>query len=314
VRRRFRTREVAAAAVALLGIAGVVVLLAAYAPRWWGDAGGTFAPEGLTVGTRVEPRTSLFGDLITLRADVLVDRRAVDPNSVRVEARLTPFRVVSTTRKVHELGGSAARVEVAYGMQCLSIACLNAAGQTNEDGAVTATPIKLRAARAVGVRTNGAELSAPFAWPDVVVHSRLTSEELKTGDPSVGPFVTPKASWSVSPDLAAALLLAAGVLLALGGGWLLADAVRGKRVPLRLRLPAHLTPLDRALALVRDAATKDDAVDERKALERLAAELRRRGDAELAGAAGRLAWSAERPSAEAVDELTASVSRSSNGR
>ena len=103
------------------------------------------------------------------------------------------------------------------------------------------------------------------------------------------------------------------MLLTLAAGWLLAGALRGKPVPLRLRVPAHLTPLERALALVRVAATEDTEDEARKALERLAAELRRTGHPRLTDSARRLAWSQERPSPAAVEELVQDVSRSLNG-
>jgi hypothetical protein len=108
------------------------------------------------------------------------------------------------------------------------------------------------------------------------------------------------------------LLIAAGALLALAAGFLLAGAVRGKPVSLRLRIPAHLTPLERALALVRVAAD-DEPTEARKALERLAAELRRSGYRDLASNAGQLAWSAQDPSPRALQKLVDDVAGSVNG-
>ena len=104
-----------------------------------------------------------------------------------------------------------------------------------------------------------------------------------------------------------------GLGLALAGAALLASAVRGKPVPLRLRVPGHLTPLDRALALVRDAAERDSTAEERKALERLAAVLQRNGHTQLARTAGRIAWSRDEPEAATVEELADQVARSVNG-
>jgi hypothetical protein len=305
-------RELAALLVGLLAVAGVVVLLAGYAPGWW-NGGGSYAPRGLVTSASVEPRYSQFGDLVTLRADVIVDRRAIDPASVAVDARFSPFRLASHARRVRSVEGHAARVEYTYGLQCVSPDCLLAAGKRGAKGAILSTPIVLRPARVVARLRSGTSTTEPLAWPRIVVDLRLTPGEVSDGDPSVGPFPTPAPSYAISPDLAGGLLLAGGVLLALAAGYLLAGAVRGKPLPLRLRVPAHLTPLERALALVRVAAAEETPVESRKALERLAAELRRSGHADLNDAAGRLAWSQEQPSPDAVEELVGDVTRSLNG-
>ena len=306
-------RELAALAVGLLAAAGVVVLLVGYAPGWWSGGGGSYAPRGLVTSASVEPGYSQFADIVTLRAYVLVDRRAIDPGSVAVDARFSPFRLASEARGVRSVGGHAARVDYTFRLQCVSQDCLTAAGKKGANGAILATPILLRPARVVAKLRDGASTSEPLAWPGIVVNLRLTPDEVANGEAGVGPFPTPPRSYAISPDLAGGLLLAGGVLLALAAGYLLAGAVRGKPVPLRLRVPAHLTPLERALALVRVAATEDTAVEARKALERLAAELRRSGHPDLTDAAGRLAWSQERPSPDAVEELVVDVSRSVNG-
>jgi hypothetical protein len=306
-------REVAALAVGLLAVAGVVVLLAVYAPRWWSGDGGSYAPRGLVASTSVEPRYSQLADIVTLRAHVMVDRRAIDPRIVALDARFSPFRLMSQARRVRPVGGRAARVDYTFRIQCVSPDCLAAAGKREASGAILTTPILLRPARVVAKLRNGTSMSRPLVWPGIVVGLRLTPEEVKNGEPGIGPFPTPPRSYAISPNLAGALFLAAGVLLALVAGFLLAGALRGKRVPLRLRVPAHLTPLERALELVRVAAREETEVEARKALERLAAELRRSGRPDLTDAAGRLAWSSEQPSPAAVEELVVDVSRSLNG-
>jgi hypothetical protein len=312
--RRLSRRDWGALAVAVAAVGAVSVLLAILAPRWWGGERGTFAPQRLAARSSAEPATSLFGDLVMLRADVLVDRRDVAPGSVRIEARFTPFRLVTRARRVRNLSARASRIEYEFGIQCVSLACLRAGVRRDEGGAVRATPIALRRGRVVAEPRAGQPIRTTFAWPEVVVQSRLTQRVIEGGEPQVGRFPTPPRTQLIAADLAGGLLLAVGALLALGGGYLLARVVRGSRVVLRLRLPSHLTPLDRAVALVRAASDNGDEVGERKALERLSAELRRHGEGTLAEAAGQLAWSAGPPSPVAVDDLIVSVSRSVNGR
>jgi hypothetical protein len=314
LRLRPSRREVAAVAVAGIVAAAVVLVLVIWAPRWWGGDRGPSPSRVIEATTDAEPTYSLFADAVALRAHVLVDTGAIDPESVRLDARVTPFRLISQRRRIQTLGEHAAAVDFELAVQCVSLSCLRAAGVVDEDGVVRPTPIAVRPGRIHYVRADGFSASESIEWPRLVVHTRLTPAEARTGEPRTGAFPTPRASYSVSPDLLAGLLIGAGVLLAVVGGLLLAAAVRGKPIPIRLRIPAHLTPLDRALALVRDASSKDDTIEGRRALERLAVELRRREEPELAQEAGRLAWSVDRPSPAAVEQLAQDVSSSVNGR
>jgi hypothetical protein len=307
-------RELAALSIGTLAVAGVLLLLGVYAPRWWSGAGGTYAPRAIVASARVDPAYSLFGDLLVLRAHIVVDDRAIDPGSVALESRFSPLRVVSEARHLRRLGGRAATIDYVVRVQCVSLECLGASGRAEESGAIRSTPIRLRTARVVAERrTDGFRTSVPLKWPQILVHSRLTPIEVKTGEPGLGSFPAQTLSYAVSPDRLGGLLVGAGALLALAAGFLLAGAVRGTPVSLRLRIPAHLTPLERALALVRVAAHDETPTEARKALERLAAELRRSGHRELAQNAGRMAWSAQDPSPTALEGLVDDVAGSVNG-
>jgi hypothetical protein len=97
-------------------------------------------------------------------------------------------------------------------------------------------------------------------------------------------------------------------VLILGAGWLVASVVGGDTRLVRTRqIPAHLTPIERALALAEHAAAHGEVDESRKALERLAAELRRRRAVAQADDAERLAWSETDPSQESVAALATSV-------
>jgi hypothetical protein len=69
------------------------------------------------------------------------------------------------------------------------------------------------------------------------------------------------------------------------------------------------SPLERALALVRESTAKGEPAEGRQALERLAHELRDTREPELAGAAGRLAWSKQPPAESGVEPLSDDVER-----
>jgi Flp pilus assembly protein TadB len=111
-----------------------------------------------------------------------------------------------------------------------------------------------------------------------------------------------------------ALLLA--VLFAIAAAVLILRLLPLERLATRLgaRFVDKRSPLEQALALVRESS--DAGEPDRRALERLAVELRRTGDPSLATDASRLAWSHDRPRPAGVAPLSDEVQRtiSENGR
>jgi hypothetical protein len=82
---------------------------------------------------------------------------------------------------------------------------------------------------------------------------------------------------------------------------------RDSRLLRTYRIPAHLSPVERALVLAEHATAHGEVEESRKALERLAEELRKRSAEGDANDAERLAWSESGPSPETVAELATSV-------
>ncbi len=50
--------------------------------------------EGIAAQATLEPRITLFGDTVVGHVDVLLDRRRVDPDSVRVGTEFLPWEIV----------------------------------------------------------------------------------------------------------------------------------------------------------------------------------------------------------------------------
>jgi len=74
--------------------------------------------------------------------------------------------------------------------------------------------------------------------------------------------------------------------------------------PMRvLRLPKNMSAVERALKLAEHATAHGETDESRKALERLAGELRQKGETVHADDAERLAWSRPQPSGDDMDEL-----------
>lgn len=311
---RLTARQWAALAVSAATVVGTLLLVGVFAPRWWTGAGGTYAPgEPLATSTRVVPPRTLFGDPVTASVRVLVDARTVDPDSVRVYPDFRPYRVAAFTRELQHDVGHAVAVSYAFELDCVVVSCLTAFEVPDTEPA-RPKPLRFAAARVQARDREGAFVNARATWPELFVRSRLTPEEIAVGEPAVAPFAAPAVTWRVPPDVLGGVLVTLAALLALGGGYLVATGLRGAPAVRRLTIPAHLTPVDRALALARHAADQGDAEGGRRALERLAAELRRAGQPELAGTAGRLAWSPDAPTRVALDELETALGRSRNGR
>jgi hypothetical protein len=303
-----------AAGVVLIAAVALATLVGVFGRGWWRGEAGTYAPSSPLTSTRLEPASSLFGDELTARAGILIDAESVDPRTVRVQASFRPYRIVSTRRQVSDDIGRATRVDYTFRLQCLTLACLAAIEREGGNGRVRVTPIRFAPARVVARTRDGMPATSELGWPRALVRSRLTPAEIAAGEVRRSAFTASPVSYSISPHLLGGSLLALAMLLTLGGGYLIASALLGEpRLAGRLRRRARLTPLERALALVRDATENGDTTAGRKALERLAAELRREGDHARAAAAGRLAWSEQRPTREAVQELTSGLG-STNGR
>ena len=153
-----------------------------------------------------------------------------------------------------------------------------------------------------------------MVWPAVAVQSRLTADEIGLSTPKAMQGLPRRSHLAPTAGRLAELSFGAALLLTLAAAWLIATvARRDLRLVRTPRIPAHLTPIDRALVLAQHAATNGEVDESRKALQRLAIELRRQQEESQAKAAERLAWSASGPSRATVDELARSV-RSNGAR
>jgi hypothetical protein len=312
--RRLTGRQWAALGIGAAAVLGTILLVGVFAPRWWNGEGGTYAPgRPIAASTRLDPSRTLFGDVVTAHVRVVVDDREVDPETVRVYPDFRPYRVASFTRELRHDVGRGTAIDYSFRLDCVVVSCLTAFEVPDTE------PARPKALRFVPARVqardhHGAFVNARATWPDLFVRPRLTPDEVSVGEAAVDRYVAPEVTWRVPPDVAGGILVALAAALALGGGYLVATGVRGRPVPRRLLIPSHLTPVDRALALARHAAEHGDAEGGRRALERLATELRRSGEPELAGSVGRVAWSHDAPTRDDVDALADELGVSRNGR
>jgi hypothetical protein len=292
-----RALAAAVLAVAVVGPAG-----AAERPLPQGKAIAVYAP--------LSPTVIMFGDSLHLDLTVAVDRRRVDPGSVALEPRFTPFDVVRPIRPTHRDEGPITLVRFPLVLRCISYPCVPT-GQ--------ATLRHLRRARLhytlrdVPAQPRVLRLRLPAIEVLSQINPSLLSAEASVPTQvRITPYAAhvlplPKPTYRVAPDVlvggtiaAAAILLAAALLL--GRRYL--RLLRPERGP----APSHESALERALGFLALAQECGDETATRKALERLGVELAGNGvDGDLASAARRLAWAEPSPPREDVERLAERV-------
>jgi hypothetical protein len=282
-----------------------------------GGTGGPVTPIPADVAPAIQaravllPRVALFGDTVTARVDVTLNRARVDADSVRVSTDFAPWEAIAKPERRRRDGKTTTHLRTTWVLRCFASACLPPRQPL---------PVPLPAA------TVTYDALAPQAaagrklvarWPLLVVYTRLDPAALNpTSRPGGSPFETPwradlvsmpPVSYRVEPDTARIPLYAAGGVFAVLG-LALAYLGRPRRRPKPVLLPEEpparvITPLEHALGLLEDPVAADGAADRRRALELVAAELAGRGNHDLARTARRLAWSAQAPQAERTSGL-----------
>jgi hypothetical protein len=294
-------------ALAVIGVTVVVcVVAAAFVFGWRNGKGGTYAPRHIAVHTSVAPDRSVFGQPVEATVSVTVDPRRVDPSTVQETADFRPFAVRSETESRSRIGRATVLTHH-YALQCVVRACLPRGGTGRSRAAAKSFQFK---DLAVTAKTPaGATVRTSAVWPTLGVQSRLTEDDIALSEPAaVATLDAPPVTWRFTPALVGGLASVLALLLLLGAGALVGSVALADGRPLRvLRLPKNMSGVERALKLAEHATAHGETDESRKALERLAAELRRRGEPEHADDAERLAWSSGDPTPEGLAVLADSV-------
>ena len=272
--------------------------------------GSGLPEEGIAATGAVEPRIILFGDTIVARVDVLLDRRKVDPASVRVGTEFVPWEIVGPQTRVRRDAGTSTWLRTSFTLRCTGSPCLPA----NESSPLEFNTAQVTYAPVGGER--GVRESIAVDFPILLVYSRFAAANLD--GPAAASSIPwradlesfPAVGYRIAPGvLVPALLVLAGLLAAAGA--VLAVVALPRRQADREPEPEPepvvvLTPLEQALELLEDASRADGAEARRRALE-LVAEVLDPGHPELARAARTLAWSEDDPLVEQTSGLASRV-------
>lgn len=300
-------------AIGVVAITVLVVVAAAWFASGWRDGkGGTYAPKHVAVHTTVTPDRSVFGQPVQATVSVTVDPKRVEVSTVHEKVDFKPFAIRSDSEHRSQVGRATVLTHT-YTLQCVVFACVPF-GQTGRSKG-TAKTFQFKPVTVTAKTPEGQAVRASGEWLPLGVQSRLTEDDLALSEPETATtFDPPPVTWRFTPALIAGGASILALLLLLGAGAIIASVALADGRPIRvLRLPKNMSPVERALRLAEHATAHGETDESRKALERLAAELRRKGEPSYADDAERLAWSSGDPSPEGVAVLADSV-RSNGAR
>ena len=268
-----------------LAAAVVFVLAAAGFLAWraWDGADQQAPAEPIAVNATLGPQQHLFGDPVRARVDLLLDSRRIDPDTVKIRVNFAPYRPLRPPRRVRSAAGPITRLRFDYLLSCLGYRCLPI-GQRNFELRSGAVEYRSRAGRVQREEID---------WPLLEATGRIPAEQLwqaqlRADYRDLGP-----PTYALTPRTVALVALVLAVLFGAAALILILRLLPLARLAERLGLKTvdRRTPLERALARVHE--TSERPKEGRRALERLAQELRRARRPELAGTASQLAWSRE---------------------
>jgi hypothetical protein len=288
---------VAGATVAAL-VVGFVVLLGRDEPA--GDA-PTLRGELVSTAASFEPRAHLFGERVTARLDVVFDSTRIEPDSVKATPSFAPYTIASRSETRETFAGTT-RVRTEYVLECLTRRCL----------APKSGFLKVPRTRVdYKPRALPDPLIASIDWPAVRTASRIGSNDLEGLELLADVRDLPPVSYRVAPSTVTSVGYGLAVLFGIAGLLLLSRALALPTLVASAlaRRRARLSPLQRALLLVKGSTQRGERSDSRRALERLAVELRQTEEPDLARAATRLAWRRRDPSGPTVEPLSDEVER-----
>lgn len=268
---------------------------------WDREAEGSLTDPIAVAGT-FTPQQHLFGDPVRARVDIVLDAREVVPESVKLKANFAPYRPLRPPTRTESSAGPVKRIRYVYDLACLGYRCLPRSQRLRRFDLHDGT---------VEYRFRGGEQGEALTveWPRLHAAGRIPAGRLFEAQMRADYRDLGEPTYRVAPQLVQSVAMLLAALLAIAGLILLLRLLPLTRIAERLGLKTvdRRTPLERALARVHETAERPD--EGRRALERLAYELRLARSPELAIVASRLAWSREFPLDGRLTALSSDVER-----
>lgn len=288
-------RRVAVAA-AIVAAAVVAVVLGLRS-----EGAGAPAPRYPLAGTtHVSVSSASFGDEIGVRIAAVVDPGRIDPKTLSFRTDFSPYTFAAPPTTTRHRVGAVTNVIYRARLVCFTEACLPPIS--------AALPVQFPPAQISYTPRGKPPRTTRWGWTRFTVAARTTNTDFQGLDsfslPPSRSTIDPEApTYTIAPHTLRVLLFIASAILAVAGLVALVRFVTAGRI---LRRP-KLSALERAVVLVEETATCDDAHERRKALARLSEELTRAGATDLSSTARELAWAESAP--VPVGALTVDVRR-----
>ena len=287
-----------AAVIAVAATAALIVGLGV-GQLWLARGGGetvALPSELVAVTTSLRPTVHAFGDPVEARADVLVDTREIDLESIRLQPEFGPYEALEPPMVTREQFGDVGRARYVYRLVCLKEGC-DAAGAR---GVSDFPSGRLR----YEFRDRRGNAFEAFDWPLLEVASRVAEADTEQIRWRSDATTLVPASYRVGALGAAAVLLVVA-LGCVGAATVIARRLwwpTGASDGDSSEETVSMTPLELAfdVALLADGP---DPPDRRRALERVARELESTGRDDLVLEARSLAWAPAPSSVEQVGAL-----------
>jgi hypothetical protein len=306
-----------------VAVAVAAIVVVAFVVRDEQPSSGPALPKGTLLAASADlfPQSFLFGQPVHVEIDAVVDHRKLNPNRVQLDANWNPYTPIAPMTRSRADVGAYTRLRWRIDLHCIQLPCAPRIG-SNVRNVFQPTTV-----RYAGHVSSATAPSATVTWPNVIAWSRLDpiDQERKAVVRKNGTVVgrqiaafTPP--WHVNTSLTAVSYrigpttlfwasLAFALALVLAAALLLRPYLP---TAAWLRRPHELSKIERALVEVERARGRP--IEERKALELLAAELRSSGEGGLAWSATKLAWSPDAPEPERTGELAETIRRELAGR
>jgi hypothetical protein len=308
-----KTAFVGAVVALALALAGTAAALVTPPPIFQEHPGLPFQSSGSVVGeglplkayASIKPTVHLFGDTLHAKLSVVADTRWVVPARLRVHATFKPYTPVGSPTLLHLQVGRFEQLTWTWTLRCLTVTCIPVAPPSE-----LVHVFRFPQAHVDYLRPNGKRAYGINAyWPAVEVVSQVSPGvtnallNLKKYDwqYQLAPVAAP--TYRMRPLLLFWLALGlagAVVLVALFSGWRWFRVIHPPALTVE---ELEGSSLSRALTLLQWAHDHGDETLERKAFERIAAELGVAVD-ELSATAHELAWSQDLPADEEVEAFT----------
>ena len=287
-------------------VAFVVALTAPLVPAAAAAAGGASSHPRLRATASITPPVQLFGDPVTAHVVVFANRRSVDPSRVHAIVDFSPYQPVARPQERVTVHGRLVELTWSWTLKCLSADCVPDAPPGGTARLFHLKPVRIHL---LG-DTDKVVYATSVGFPTVLTFSEISPKIvtfLKLHNNKIDwqyDLAPPAPKFRIAPGLVfwvalslAILCMAAG--LAIVGRW----ALRFRSHAYAVSSGQESSSLERALALFFWAGGRGDETLQRKALERVAAELPFDvGD--LSDTTRALAWSPESPAPDEVEEIS----------